>query len=267
MDATTLPLSPPDAAALDSVLDLLRRLDAGVSDVVARSLGQEIETLLGETPSLGAVAGALTEMRKSRDVNLEGRAKNGDLALHIAAQANLPLLCAVLLKAGAEVDSLNAAQDTPLQLMLTQRHGENYRSLVDGGFDATFETLLQHGADPNAPRASAIKGDTAFHQAAAVCNVGTLQLFLLHGASPHVRTGDGLTPLHSAAFTGNPRAIVPLLEAGAKIDAISDVSYTPKDYAALRGHLAFASLLDAYACLRALDAEVAEPGDSQKARL
>ena len=94
----------------------------------------------------------------------------------------------LVLSAGANVNSRDKEQRTPLHVA------------VWSGGGPVAEILLEHGADLNAIDRS---GNTPLHMAAQKLNAEACRLLLQHGADPNVRERHGDTPLHVAALEGS----------------------------------------------------------------
>lgn len=62
---------------------------------------------------------------------------------------------------------------------------------------------------------------TALHVACAEGHLPVVQLLLQHGASLSARDFDGWSPLHCAAYYGDPRVTGALLQAGAAAEDVS----------------------------------------------
>lgn len=143
------------------------------------------------------------------------------LPLHLAATAgDVPLLRLLLEAAPQAAAAADIAGQTPLAILLEQRHVEAAdlllaahpasvaASSIDGlpllhwcvahGKAGTAARLL--AAAPQAARLRASDSSTALHQAAACCNVAMLQMLVAACPSAAaVAQDDGLLPIHSAA--------------------------------------------------------------------
>lgn len=95
---------------------------------------------------------------------------------------------------------------------------------------AQVRTLLQQGADVNAPQPD---GLTALHWAALNGSQEIVEVLLYAGATlePRTRVG-GYTPLHLAARSGNASIVRSLLEHGAKVDEWTSTGVTALHFAA-----------------------------------
>jgi ankyrin repeat protein len=131
-------------------------------------------------------------------------------SLHTAA-IHFPEYIPTLARAGHEVNALVGAE-TPLSQAVTFRKVESVR------------LLLAHGADPNLcgpggkpPLASPF---LHYNTPDALRIVGML---LEAGADPNVHGTFEKTPLHQAAETGNLPLVRALMDAGADVNAASDM--------------------------------------------
>src|SRR5437899_5484211 len=139
--------------------------------------------------------------QKSSDVN--GTGADGMTALHWAVQHDDVAMVESLIRAGANVQSVNRYGIRPLAL-----------AAVNGNADAP-KLLLDAGADPN----SALSQDeTAVMAAARTGKVEPLKLLLAHGANLNARDARGQTALMWAAAKNNGAAVRLLVEAGADIN-------------------------------------------------
>ena len=78
-------------------------------------------------------------------------------------------------------------------------------------------------------------GHSPLHYAAYKGNPRIVDYLLNNGGNPNIRGRHDSTPLHSAAWGRNVQAIELLLEDGADVDARTDEGETPGMTAALRG--------------------------------
>jgi len=92
--------------------------------------------------------------------------------------------------------------------------------------------LLRYGGDVNA---SASRGITPLHCAAAVNRFDLAALLIKNGAEVDAWSDDRHTPLHYAANECATGVARKLLAAGARPDLIDDDHYTPRDYAMFAG--------------------------------
>ncbi|MFZ5636236.1 MAG: ankyrin repeat domain-containing protein [Pseudomonadota bacterium] len=164
----------------------------------------------------------------------------GNTPLHHAARSSDPGVAALLRDAGAEIDPLNRAQESPLALACTVG---NWRL-------ARF--LLERGAKPDVPGAV-----PALHAAAGgdEDDPAGVQLLLKHRAKADARDPRGRSALHEAAFAGHPEIVGILLGAGADVHARDAEQRTPFLEAARGGRLpALQALLAARPDVHAVDA-------------
>lgn len=107
------------------------------------------------------------------------------------------------------------------------------------GHAEAAEALLERGADPSEVSRHEFIKVTPLHSAVAsegAENVRTVKVLLAHGAPVNAGVEGGHTPLHSAAFNGNPAIVGLLLAHGADPNAANDGGRTPLDLARERGH-------------------------------
>ncbi|MCU4670981.1 ankyrin repeat domain-containing protein [Microbacterium fluvii] len=158
-----------------------------------------------EPPLIAAAArGDLDEVRsllQDGDV-VDTTTADGASALHLAASRSHLDVCAALITAGATVDLLDVAGETPLFGALRSGEGVVLRYLID------------HGADPFGRETD--HGMLAIHQAASGPNIDALALLLEHGAAIDAQDEDGYTALmYAAEADTDPAAVSFLLAHGA----------------------------------------------------
>ncbi len=140
--------------------------------------------------------------------------------LHAAARAGDAHLVDLLVKYGAQIDTLVCVGDERTAVSALGLACE-----ATGGLPAV-KRLLAAGARPDAGR-----NYLPVHQAAAAGNHAILRALLRADADPNARTYDGDTPLAFAA--GRPRLITTLLSFGANPNCADKQGNTPLHAAAL----------------------------------
>jgi ankyrin repeat protein len=197
-----------------------------VALLIARTRGDKaIEKLLtqhGGKPlgSLCAQASAGNAL-KPKELNaaladgdsLDATDREGNTALHIYAESGDEKSVKLLLEAGAPINALNGAQETPLLLALQKEHYE------------LAALLEQKGADVSA-------GDPELWSAAAH--------YLGHGLLDRARAAvaKGASPrwlVHAAAGSGEPSRLDLALELGGLASAVTKSGWTAARYAAGSG--------------------------------
>uniref|UniRef100_A0A8C2AG22 CARD- and ANK-containing Inflammasome Adaptor Protein n=1 Tax=Cyprinus carpio TaxID=7962 RepID=A0A8C2AG22_CYPCA len=129
-------------------------------------------------------------------------------------------LMALLLRVGAQINSVTQDGFTPLHLASQSGHTEAVAQLLEGKADI-------HVKDK--------QGRTALHWAAAQGEVGVIQLLLNSGSNTNATEKEKKTPLHLAAMEGHTRAVSVLLAGKAKVGAKDMDGCSPLHYAARNG--------------------------------
>jgi len=123
-------------------------------------------------------------------------------------------------------------------LAVTSVASGNQAQLADAareGNVAAIDTLLQQGADVNAPQGD---GATALHWAAYQDNLELVDRLIAAGANVNAANDLRITPLALASTNGNEAIVRGLLEAGADPNASGETSVTPLMEAARIGSAA-----------------------------
>jgi len=170
-------------------------------------------------------------------VNVKSR---DDSPLHLAVKYSRGGVVEQLLDAHADVNAMNGAGQTPLVCACSL-----------GGSKALplARLLLAHSAKVNTQDDF---GDTALHNAVWVYpavdrnQVELVRFLLSRGADVNIAGFDGKTPLHRAAYRGNPEMVKALLEGGANPQARDNRGNTPLQIAIDNKQEEVAALLRRY---------------------
>jgi ankyrin repeat protein len=192
------------------------------------------------------------------------RGYDGKTALHFCRS---PEAAETLLAAGAEIDPLDDAGQTPLQwISNTGRAKAVCRYLIAqgakadasdifwacsyGDLPAVLRFLEADGALVNARRPAghgihwSWVGRTPLHEAAARGETAVSRALIDHGADVNAAARDNVTPLHLAACCGHPEVVELLLAFHADF-TVRDTSFgaTPEEWATCWGHSDLAAYL------------------------
>ena len=142
-------------------------------------------------------------------------------------------------KAGDTEKVIEIVERNPLEANARDVQGATplHKAVAEGHYD-TAEALLDLGAKPE-PRA--LVDGTPLHQAPTPELVDLLVERGAHVNSKKAKLYD--TPLHTAAWRGDPKVADALLRHGASVNAVNKIGFTPLHYAASRGHTKMAKLL------------------------
>ncbi|XP_060143565.1 protein phosphatase 1 regulatory subunit 16A isoform X4 [Globicephala melas] len=163
--------------------------------------------------------------------------------LHAAATCGHLHLVELLIAGGADLLAVNTDGNMPYDLCedeqtldcletamasrgITQDSIERARALPELHMLEDIRSLLQEGADLNAPRDH---GATLLHIAAASGFGKAAALLLEHGASLSTKDRDGWEPLHAAAYWGQVQLVELLVAHGADLNGKSLMEETPLD--------------------------------------
>lgn len=145
---------------------------------------------------------------------------NGLTPIHHAANLADPAILKLLLKHGADPNTMTSWGTTALMRSTNPDNPENVRLMIGAG-----ARLEQEGKD----------GSTVVFIAAYFNKPKALQVLLSHGAKPDVPNSSGTTPLMAAATSGAIEPLKALLSAGASIDKTNKFGQSALLLAANRG--------------------------------
>lgn len=166
------------------------------------------------------------QTRKTTDPPVAARGKMGqDLFLAIDHRDIAGVKA--LIKQGADPNSRNGLEFTPLDVAAASHQAD------------VMESLLTAGAKADAPSAYG----TALMFAAATGNAEGAALLLSRGAEVDVTRGDLNTPLLMASNAGNPAVVAELIGHKADVNAQNVCDSTALSFAARQGHVAVGKML------------------------
>lgn len=192
-----------DAPANAAVLALLLEHGAN-ADLADNNHNIPLQSVLRDH---GAGALGLIETLLEGGASADTKEEDGSTALHLAARMGLEDIAAVLLKHGADANTLSRAGTGPL-----------HEAIVHKAPTSLVALLLESGADPNLADASgttpllhAIAHDAGWAEVPA--------LLLDSGADANRADGGGAPPLAVAAQQGNAAVMHVLLRHRARVNA------------------------------------------------
>jgi ankyrin repeat protein len=183
-----------------------------IDEALARGNLEAVQIFLVADPAL-AKAGANPRLTPLQQAILRNRAE----------------IAAVLIEAGADVNTPDSSGRTPLHLAVERRNPE------------IVSLLLARKADPS--RRDSI-GWTPLHHAAAKNDSAVVRALLEGGSDTKVLSACGGTPLHEAAASGGVEIIALLLNHGVDPATVSQIGDTALSIARQRGDAAVISSIE-----------------------
>ncbi|EAX97999.1 hypothetical protein TVAG_114510 [Trichomonas vaginalis G3] len=192
---------------------------------------------------------SLWEYFLSLGVNINGKDKFGNTALHLAAIYNSKEIAELLISHGANINEKDKYGQTALHLAAQNNSKETAELLILYGIninenDAYGETAFHKAVSFNSKETAEVlisngininektkKGKTALHYAAQNNYKETAELLILHGANINVKDKNGETPLHMAACNNSKETAEVLISHGANINEKNKNGETPLHYA------------------------------------
>ena len=174
--------------------------------------------LLLEAAYQGRCACLKILIEEGADVNTKD--EDQDTPLILAACNGFDKVVALLIEKGADVNAINSFGSSALMYA------------CDGNFDEVVRLLLAAGADVSIVERD---GGTALLWAAYGGSVGCVRMVLKKGANVNESDNHGYSALFSAAMHGNLECVERLLDAGADVNAETVEDETPLIAAAAAG--------------------------------
>ena len=185
--------------------------------------------------------------------------------LHVAAERGFNGIASALLLGGADKDALDHDRKTPLMLASREGHVSVVKTLLSAGAYARFRSMGNHSAldlaameghgdvvavlvgyvaDMNDPCYST--GLTALDIAVRHDQAGAVDALVAAGADVELKkqADDGSTPLAQAAYCSSGKAMLALLQHGAKVDARDTRGNTPLHRACRGRRAGLAAVVD-----------------------
>ena len=191
--------------------------------------------------------------------------KNGRTPLHLAAEYGEEEMVKLLILKGADKNTLDNSETTPLCSAAYFGHVAAALALMAEGADVNIRcsqlkrsvvhlvaekghvdilrAAIEHGVDLGATDSNQW---TALHHAASYNKVETIDALVEAGANIEARTGYGWTSLHLAADTVGLEALTTLIKHGVHVNAQDDELLTPLHFASAKaGRQGAAEVVDA----------------------
>ncbi|CAN0273174.1 unnamed protein product, partial [Ectocarpus sp. 8 AP-2014] len=148
--------------------------------------------------------------------------QKGSFPIHVASRRGLDEVVRALVQRGADLDSLDADDYTPLFRAVQQDHV------------STMKVLLAEGANVNVRSRDSM---TVLHKCMAWKKPAAIPALLVEaGADIEARSGHGRTPLHEASsVVGSCGGMLTLLQLGADVNARDSTGSTPLHVAGYNG--------------------------------
>ena len=163
-------------------------------------------------------------VERSQDVNARGY-RSRETPLLVASREGFVELARILLKHGADIETRDDSDWSPLERATTEGHAE------------LTQVLLEHGANPNTQDEEA---NTPLHWASNLGKPAVVQVLLKHGADIEARNEYDETPLHRAKVKEVAQI---LLEHGANANTLEFRNRTPLHLASEQGRVGVVRVL------------------------
>ncbi|MEM7367130.1 MAG: ankyrin repeat domain-containing protein [Bacteroidota bacterium] len=155
-------------------------------------------------------------------LDINGKNKEGNSPLHLAAEFNLVEMTIAIIEYEADLNVRNYLYATPLH------------TAIETGCNEVVEVLLEAGAEVEARNNRA---RTPLHQAAICGNREAVNLLLDSFADIHARMEKDMQPLHLACWYGQTEIVDLLIEKGADKNAVNADGNTALHFAAFNGQV------------------------------
>ena len=140
------------------------------------------------------------------NVEIRGTQMNEDTPLSFAALNGKPDSAEIILEFGANIDTRNKCDYTPIMVAAYERH------------DSVVQSLIEYGANPN--DAAGFSGSALLlASGAGKWRLPTLRALIQGGADVNPSHPNGFTPMHHIAEYGGEDEMAYLLEQGCKADS------------------------------------------------
>ena len=181
------------------------------------------------------------ELLLARGADPNARQADGGTPLHSAAQQNNTDIVRVLIKYGAEINAKFKGYVTPLHVAVERKSYDVAQLLIEAGADISFHLAaalgnlsvlsdgIKKGFSPNAQDPS---GNTPLHYwAVGKADERAGDLLMKAGTDVNAKNGHAATPLHSAVYFRNKKAVKFLLKHGADTEVRDSLGNTPRSLA------------------------------------
>jgi uncharacterized protein len=198
---------------------------------------------------------AVEEMLAREPELVNAHNKAGQSAVLTAAYSQRPLIAALLVDRGAQLNYFEAAAVGEFEKvvehldrdpgLLDEFSPDGYQALGLAAFfghKAVVELLLDRGAQAH-HRSRNPQRVTPLHSAAASNQLEIARLLLEHGAGPNSLMAGSFTPLHTAAANGNIDMVRLMLDHQGEPGMETEAGQTALDLAEERGHAEVAKVL------------------------
>lgn len=164
--------------------------------------------------------------RKTTDPPLASRGKLGQDLFMAIDRRDLAAVEA-LIKKGADPNSTNGLEFTPLYIAAASHQPDVMKALLAGGAKADMESSY----------------GTPLTFAAATGHTAGVKMLIEKGVDPNLARNDGMTVLMMAANAGNPETVAELLKHKVDVNALDDNDTSALALAARGGHVPVAKML------------------------
>ncbi len=235
-------ITPLMAAVINGKIEVVKKLlEKGAKKTINEALLKKLEkqdktalmaALEGEqskTPLMAAIEGEQTEIAVAlirAGANVNSVNSKGQTPLMAAIEGEQTEIAVALIQAGAKVNQVDRSGRALLHMAVTDENTEMVSKLIDAGLDVNLATFEQIISLRSYPIANSVE---------SLINANPRQINQVGN--------DGKTPLHMVVCWGCEESVKALLNAGAEVDSVDSKGITPLLMALEQNHTEIAAAL------------------------